>query len=332
MRLDNYDLFCSEYADFLVYELIPYIKEKYNLRISPDPDWHMTSGGSSGGISAFMIAWFHPEYFHRVYMSSPSFLAMGRGNEIPVLIRKYETKPLKVYEEYSEDEPNEYFGASFWIDQEAKSALEFAGYDSRCVFFPGESHCSRLGSREESRKRLSWLWDGYMTTPVRAPRNSPRVSAVIPDGSVWETADHFPAKDGVTLNVLSADHTMRYFGGETEDVLFKVPTDKPEARHCHGFLHTLPLINPKGAIDLAVDEGDRLFVLTSIGIQCVRSFGLIDTILDLPDRSRPLGISFGDPDRNWLYVRTEQNVYKRLMRVPAAGPDPTVAKTTSYYD
>ena len=32
----------------------------------------------------------------------------------------------------------------------------------------------------------------------------------------------------------------------------------------------------KGAIDMAVDHTDRLFVLTEMGIQCVRSFGLID--------------------------------------------------------
>ena len=202
MRLDDYDLFNSEYSDFLVYELIPAISEKHHLRISDSPDLHMTAGGSSGGISAFTIAWSHPEYFRRVYMSSPSFLAMGRGNEIPVLIRKYETKPLRVYEEYSEDEPNDYFGSSFCAAKEAEMALEFAGYDFRCKYFPGEDHCSRNGDESEAYSRLLWLWDGWNNASVRALRNSPRVSLVVPEGSVWEESDIFPSGGGITQTVL----------------------------------------------------------------------------------------------------------------------------------
>ena len=129
MRLNSYDLFDSEYGDFLVYELIPYISRTFGINFSDSPDLHAVGGGSSGGISAFTVAWFHPDYFHRVYMSSPSFLAMGRGNEIPVLIRKCETKPLRIYEEWSENEPNAYFGWIRPIDEEAAAALTFAGYD-----------------------------------------------------------------------------------------------------------------------------------------------------------------------------------------------------------
>ena len=330
MRLDDYDLFSSEYADFLVYELIPAIAEKYHLPISASPDLHMTAGGSSGGISAFTIAWFHPECFRRVYMGSPSFLAMGRGNEIPVLIRKYETKPLRVYEEYSENEPNDYFGSSFCAAKEAETALEFAGYDFRCKYFPGEGHCSRYGDEAEAYLRLSWLWDGWNTAPVRALRNSPRVSLVVPDGSVWEKADEFPVGAGVTQTVMSADKTMIYSGGGDSDVLTKTPIDRPDAKYCHGMLHTLPQVSPKGAIDLAIDECDRLYALTAIGVQCVRSYGLIDAILDLPDKSRPLAIAFGDGDM--LYLRTQSGVYRRKTCNRGATDAATEPKHVGYYD
>ena len=79
MRMNCYDLFDREYGDFLVYELIPYITETYGIKFSDNPDMHCVMGGSSGGMSAFVVAWFHPDYFHRVYMSTPSFLSMGRG-------------------------------------------------------------------------------------------------------------------------------------------------------------------------------------------------------------------------------------------------------------
>ena len=332
MRLDDYDMFNSEYADFLVYELIPEITERFGLVISASPDWHMTSGGSSGGISAFDVAWFHPEYFHRVYMSSPSFLAMGRGDEVPVLIRKYETKPLKVYEEYSENEPNDYFGSSFCAAMEAEKALEFAGYDYCCAYFPGEGHCSRRHDEAEAYKRLAWLWKDHDSVPVRALRNSPRVSLVVPDGSLWEKTDLFPPDRGVTLSVLSADKTMIYSGSVDSDILKKTPADRTDAVYCHGTLHTLPQTFPKGALDLALDENDRLYVLTAIGIQCVRSFGLIDAILELPDKSRPLQLAFGNTDRQTLYLRTELGVYKRRMCNRGAGVEASEAKHISYYD
>ena len=49
MRMNSYDLFDREYGDFLVYELIPHIKEAYGLPISDSPDMHLISGSSSGG-------------------------------------------------------------------------------------------------------------------------------------------------------------------------------------------------------------------------------------------------------------------------------------------
>ena len=90
--------------------------------------------------------------------------------------------------------------------------------------------------------------------------------------------------------------------------------------------------SPNGAIDLAIDENDRLYVLTAIGVQCVRSYGLIDAILDLPDKSHPLMISFGDRDGDMLYVRTEIGVYKRKMCNRGASKEATEPKHVGYYD
>lgn len=73
---------------------------------------HLVSGGSSGGICAWNFAWHRNDYFHRVYASSPTFSALGNGEDIPFLIRKYESKPIRVFTDYSEREPDEYFGSS----------------------------------------------------------------------------------------------------------------------------------------------------------------------------------------------------------------------------
>lgn len=91
MRLNDYDIFSSEYVDFIVDEFIPYIKEKYSLNLSDNPNMHMISGGSSGGLSSWNGVWFRNDYFRRAYLSSPTFSAMARGNMAPVFMRLYET-------------------------------------------------------------------------------------------------------------------------------------------------------------------------------------------------------------------------------------------------
>lgn len=340
MRMTSYDLFEREYGDFVVYELVPYVEEKYGLKISPSPDMHMTSGGSSGGISAFVMAWFHPDYFHRVYMSSPSFLAMGRGNEIPYLIRKYETKPLRIYEECSENEPHDYFGWSRAVIEDAREALTFANYDFKYKFYEGEWHCGRYRDEEEAYHRNEWLWQDWKT-PVTAKGNSPRMDKIIPFHSNWERCEAFPngeetAKPPEPLTkvydtvVLSNDNYVWYGANKNDDVIHMFATDKavPEKRHLHATLHTIPHQKTKGGIDMAVDKTDRLFVLTEIGIQCVRSFGLIDAILNLPDASKPLKIAVLDA----LYVETESGVYKRGLQPECVTDSEEKRKQTSYYD
>ena len=99
-------------------------------------------------------------------------------------------------------------------------------------------------------------------------------------------------------------------------------------RLLHATLHTIPRIYPKGAIDMAIDANDRLYVLTAIGIQCVRSFGLTDVILELPDDSLPLAIAVTDA----LYVKTEKAVYKRKLCEDCTNSRNLERKYMSYYD
>ena len=335
-RINSYDLFNSEYADFIVFELLPYIEKEYDIKFDENPDMHYVSGGSSGGISAFVIAWFHSEYFHRVYMSSPSFLAMGRGNEIPYLIRKYETKPIKIYEEYSENEPNDYFGASFPIDIETKLALEFAGYDFASEYFPNEGHCSRYRDYETAYKRNKWIWESYREKPIVAQRNSPRIDVFISSDSKWEKTNSFPNKKriGTALSekydkiILSADKQLLYASNIAEDIVYSYINKEQiqlQERNVHAMLHTISGINTKGAIDMDADANDRLYVLTKIGIQCVRSFGLIDAILDLPE-GEPLEICITD----YIFVKTDRGIYKRKLRAEYVKEQKRLF--TSYYD
>ena len=171
MRANCYDLFDNEYANFIVYEVIPYVENKYSIKFFESADMHMASGGSSGALSAFCLGWFHPEYFHRLYLSSPSFLAMGRGNEVPYLIRKFETKPFKIFLDVCENEPNDYFGYSKAIDEQAIESFIFAGYNIKTAYYKDTWHCGKYGDELEAYKRNAWLWEEY-NKPIKPLKNS----------------------------------------------------------------------------------------------------------------------------------------------------------------
>ena len=371
MRLDDYDIFSADYPLFIVKELIPYLTEKYSLRISDSPDYHAVSGGSSGGISAFNMAWLCNDYFHRVYMSSPSFLSMVRGNELPILVRKTETKPIRIYMEYSENEPNDYFGSSYCAAMEIKMALEFAGYDFKCVEYRGEGHCSRYRKNNDETQYdgYAYLWKDYATVPVKVRKLSSRVSRVVRLSRGWEKASRFPAKpacktekglykvrknkivfipaddpekkeicilDGFSARPaieLSSDQWRLYVADPAKGCVYAYTLDDkgyPVSRYLHGSLHKNTDFSVPGGWDLCTDEADRLFVATEIGIQAVRSFGLIDCILTLPD-GLPEKIAFGSRG-TCLYVKTAQGIFKRKLLRGGRKAQPTLPMQNSYYD
>lgn len=219
MRMRAYDVFGPEFPAFVVEEFIPWIVREYNLSISDSPDMHMVSGGSSGGVSAWNMAWYQTDYFHRVYMSSPSNLSMGRGRELTALIRKYETKPIRVFTEYSENEPDDYFGSSFCAADDVERALRFAGYDMKSRYIPGEGHCSRHFNFEDALERMRFLWENWKTEPIKVTKLSSRAEQLITSDSPWEKVNEsFPEKETVvSTGEYSAAGT---YVAEEEDIYF----------------------------------------------------------------------------------------------------------------
>lgn len=354
-RMVNYDVFGPEYPDFIVEELIPWIVKKYDLSLSDSPDMHQVSGGSSGAISAWNMAWYRTEYFHRVYMSSPSFLSMGKGRELPALIRKCETKPIRVFTEYSEIEPDDYFGSSYCAADDAERALRFAGYEMEHRFYPGESHCSRCHDPEKALERMRFLWKNWDTEPVEVKKLSPRMEEVISLDWKWEETEEFPKASGsqneagdlischrreleefgqITAAALSSDDWRLYIGVLDRPCVYALslcPDGSITGRYLQGALHTETDFVHPGAFDLCVDAHDRIFAATEMGIQCIRSFGLIDVILPLPGNAVPKRVAFGGEENTYLYADCGEKIFKRRMKTPGKTGF-SEPKHTGYYD
>jgi len=134
MRAEEFDQTGRGYPDFLIEEFIPWLCEKENLVLSPQADMHMISGGSSGASCAWNAAWYRNDYFRRVFLSSPSFIAFRGGEELLVLARKAETRPIRAYLTVASNEPNQYAGSSYCVGLSAESALKYSLSLKSCLF------------------------------------------------------------------------------------------------------------------------------------------------------------------------------------------------------
>ena len=62
----EYDTMSGRYAEFVETEVLPLVEKQCNVKLTKDPEGRATMGGSSGGSAALIMAWYHPEWYHRV--------------------------------------------------------------------------------------------------------------------------------------------------------------------------------------------------------------------------------------------------------------------------
>ena len=105
-----------------------------------------------------------------------------------------------------------------------------------------------------------------------------------------------------------------------------------DAPYMYGFLHHKSDFRCIGPTAMCIDSEDRLYVATEVGIQLIRSYGLIDVILSNPDHSAITAMQLGTD--SYLYVKTEQGCYRRKLenKQPADPAAITEPKNASYYD
>ncbi len=122
-RSFEYDAVSGDYARFLLDELLPHVAKTHGLSLSSDPNDRAIAGNSSGAIAAFAAAWQRPDAFRRVFSAIGTYVGLRGGHEFPVLIRKTEPKPLRVFLQDGRNDLNNYTGNWFIANQDMLSAL-----------------------------------------------------------------------------------------------------------------------------------------------------------------------------------------------------------------
>jgi iron(III)-enterobactin esterase len=173
----EYDTMSGLYAKFVEKEVLPLVQAKYHVRLTKDPEGRATMGGSSGGSCALIMAWYHPELYHRVLTYSGTYVNQqwpynartphGAWEFHEHLIPNSPAKPLRIWMEVGDRDllnPNVMRDNMHdWVvaNEEMARVLSAKGYHYQFVFARNAGHTDRAVKQQTLPEALEYLWQGY---------------------------------------------------------------------------------------------------------------------------------------------------------------------------
>jgi len=186
----EYDGLGPDYAKFILDEVFPVVEQKTptdgrKIVLSKSGNDRMIGGSSSGAIAAFTAAWERSDAFSRVFNVVCTMVGLRGANVYPTLIRKYEPKPIRVFQQDGKNDNNIYGGDWWMANQELERALTFAGYEHDHVWGEG-GHNGKHGT-QVFPDAMRFLWKGW-PEPVKAGLGSPQLQDILIPGEGWQVA------------------------------------------------------------------------------------------------------------------------------------------------
>jgi iron(III)-enterobactin esterase len=179
----EYDTMSGRYAEFVEKEVLPLVEKKCHVKLTKDPNGRATMGGSSGGACALIMAWYHPELYHRVLAYSGTFVNQqwpynpktprGAWEFHERLIPDSPRKPLRIWMEVGDRDlfnPNVMRdGMHDWVvaNEDMAKVLAAKGYHYQFVFARNAGHVDHAVRLQTLPEALEYLWRGY---PVQSTK------------------------------------------------------------------------------------------------------------------------------------------------------------------
>jgi enterochelin esterase-like enzyme len=181
----EYDTMSGLYAEFIEKEVLPLVEKQYHVTLTSDPEGRATMGGSSGGSCALIMAWYHPELYHRVLTYSGTYVNQqwpyhaetphGAWEFHEHLIPDSPAKPLRIWMEAGDRDnfnPNALRDNMHdWVvaNENMARVLAAKGYHYQFVFARNAGHTDRDVKQQTLPEALEWLWKGYQAPKQASP-------------------------------------------------------------------------------------------------------------------------------------------------------------------
>ena len=173
----EYDTMSGLYAEFVETEVLPRVEKQYNVKLTKDPAGRAAMGGSSGAACAFIMAWYHPELYHRVLSYSGTFVNQqwpynpetphGAWEFHEHIIPDTPRKPIRIWMEVGDRDlfnPNVmHDNMHDWVlaNEDMAKVLAAKGYHYQFVFARNAGHTDRAVKQQTLPEALEYLWQGY---------------------------------------------------------------------------------------------------------------------------------------------------------------------------
>jgi iron(III)-enterobactin esterase len=173
----EYDTMSGTYAEFVEKEVLPQVESKAHVKLTKDPNARATIGYSSGGACALIMAWYHPELYHRVLSYSGTFVNQQwpYNPEIPHgawefhehLIPNSPRQPIRLWMEVGDRDllnPNIMRdGMHDWVlaNENMARVLAAKRYHYQFVFARNAFHVDRAVRLQTLPEALEYIWQDY---------------------------------------------------------------------------------------------------------------------------------------------------------------------------
>ena len=187
-RAVEYDTPGDHYVRFLIEELLPAVEQRSTadgrrIRLSHDGNDRCIAGASSGAICAFTAAWERPDSFRRVFSTVGTYVDFRGGDCYPMLVRKCEPKPLRIFLQDGSGDLNNYGGDWWMVNQTLERALTFTGYEVNHAWDEGGHNTD--GGTSVFPDAMRWMWKDW-PAPIKAGAGSPQLQEIVLPGEPWK--------------------------------------------------------------------------------------------------------------------------------------------------
>jgi enterochelin esterase-like enzyme len=176
----EYDTMSPRYADFVETEVLPRVEAEAHVKLTKDPNARATMGGSSGGSCALIMAWYHPDLYHRVLTYSGTYVNQqwppnaatpgGAWEFHKTLIPNTPRKPIRLWMEVGDRDllnPNSMRDNMHdWVlaNENMATVLAAKHYHYQFVFAKNAGHTDRTVKQQTLAEALEYVWQGYSAT------------------------------------------------------------------------------------------------------------------------------------------------------------------------